>query len=259
MIFKCSVLRPQRILNTLVLLLSMICVSAQAESADKSIESLTERGVLRIGLDIPYGVMEFYDKSGNPAGIDVDIARAISEHLGTDVSFHAMPFADLFEALKSNRVDLLVSAVTITPERQKSMRFSTPYMDVGLSLGVRESNNDIFSVEDLNNKRIGVLRGTTGEKFAREKFEGTSTAIQLFDNNEKRLDALRSGEIDAAIVHFLTTSIAGVKIVGKPLSQSYYGVVARLTDEALMREVNRTVRNLKRSGALDKIKKKYTD
>ncbi len=256
-------LNPEiKISRSMMMLVILFCVgliNTHAVIADDAIQSITARGVLKIGIDIPYGVMEFYDAEGNPSGIDVDIAKAISRKLGVETEFHTMPFDELFEALKSGKVDLLLSAVTITPERQKEMRFSAPYMDVGLSLAVAEGTTDISSKADLKGKRMGVLKGTTGEKFARKAPEIDNQLIHVFANNTERLDALRQGKIDAVIVHFLKEKIPGVKIIGEPLKQSYYGVVGRLTNEELMQEVDSLLREMKRNGRLAEIKREYVN
>ncbi|MCP3867372.1 MAG: amino acid ABC transporter substrate-binding protein [Gammaproteobacteria bacterium] len=246
---------PMVNLVLLLLLLPSLLLAAQ----DNSIETVTNRGTLWVGMDIPYGVMEFYDKAGKPAGIDVDIAREIAGRLGTQVEFHTMPFARLFKALKSGQVDLILSAVTITSERQKNMRFSSPYMDAGLFIAVSEKTTNINSSADLKGKRVGVLKGTTGEKYARDSKDIDSSMIRTFDSNPARLQALARGEVDAVIVHFVTTKIPGVKIIGKPLTQSYYGIVGRLPDKALMEEVEAVVRELKRNGKLAGIKRSYSD
>lgn len=239
-------------------LLLLVLPPPLAATQDLSVEAVKNRGYLRVGVDIPYGVMEFYDSAGKPAGIDVDIARAIANRLGTEVKFYSMPFSKLFNALKSSKVDLLLSAVTITPQRQKTMRFSSPYMDVGLSIAVRDGNADVQSPADLKTRSIGVLKGTTGEEYARKSKDIDPSLIRVFDTNAARMQALAKGEVDVAIVHFTSTKTPGVKIVGQPLTQSYYGVVSRLQDKALMNEVEAVVRHMKHNGKLAEIKMSYT-
>ncbi|MCP4420319.1 MAG: transporter substrate-binding domain-containing protein, partial [Chloroflexi bacterium] len=127
---------------------------------DASLNDVKAKGTLVVGVDIPYGVMEFYDESGNATGIDMDIARGISSQLNVTLEIKTMPFADLFGALKGGEIDVVISAVTITPERQETMLFSAPYLDAGMSIAVKNDNTDINSLKDLDGKRIGVLKGT---------------------------------------------------------------------------------------------------
>ncbi len=225
--------------------------------SDSSLLDVKKKKKLYVGVDIPYGVMEFYDKSGKPSGIDIDIANAISSRINVSVEFKTMPFSKLFGALKEGEVDVVISAVTITPERQEKMLFSVPYLDAGVSIAVRKDNTDIYSVEDLKAKRVGVLKGTIAEKLVAKSKYITSSLVKSYAKNDERLQDLLNGKLDAIVVHFLVKDLPSVKLVGEPLSQSYYGVVAKLNDSTLMDEINKTLRELKRSGKLREIKQKY--
>lgn len=226
-------------------------------SADSSLSDIKDNGKLVVGVDIPYGVMEFYDKSGKAVGIDIDIAREIASRLGVKMELNPMPFSELFKALKSGGVDIIVSAVTITPERQQTMQFSVPYLDAGVSVAVKMDNMEIGSVEDLKNKQVGVLKGTVAEKLVAKSEHIAPSLVRRYKTNEKRIQDLLEGKIDAIVVHFLVKESPTLKLVGEPLSQSYYGIVARLNDNALMDDINRTLRELKRTGKLKAIIKKY--
>lgn len=149
--------------------------------------------------------MEYYNSEGNFTEIDVYIANTIAESIGVSTNFISMPFDELFGALLGGKADIVASAVTITEERQKTMTFSAPYMDTGLSIGVAENNQEIDGIGSLQGKSVGVLTGTTGEAYANESTAIDNDLIQSYKDNEQRLDDLRNGKLDAAIVHFLAT------------------------------------------------------
>ena len=230
-----------------------------AGRADASLAHVRQQGTLVVGVDIPYGIMEFYDDSGNPKGIDMDIARAIAARMGVKMGIKTMPFSKLFGSVKSGEVDVVISAVTITHERQKEMLFSVPYLDAGMSIAVREDNTSIQSKEDLKSKKVGVLKGTVGEKIASESPFIDASLLKRYENNEKRIQDLLDGKLDAIIVHFLVKDLKSIKIVGEPLSHSYYGIVTRLENQSLMDGINKTLRAMKRTGELVEIKRKYID
>ena len=225
---------------------------AQTDLAD-----LQANGEVRIGVDIPYGVMEFYDDNGREAGIDIDMLRTIAEEFDISATFVAMPFDKLFEAIQSRQVDLVASAVTITPERQKTLLFSEPYLDAGMSLAVAAGDSDIQSHADLNGKRVAVLKGTVGEELAGKSGLFANATIVPYQINEVRMQALLSGEVDATIVHFLTTEDQRIRLVGDPLTQSFYGVVTHQDNRRLMDQINRVLRDMKRDGRLQAIKDRY--
>ena len=222
-----------------------------------SLSDVQTKGELVVGVDIPYGVMEYYDSSGAPVGIDMDIADEIAAAIGVSRVIRPMPFANLFAALKNGEVDVVISAVTITPERQTTMLFSAPYLDAGLTIAVRKDNSNIRTVKDLQGRKVGVLKGTTGEDLVNKSGYTSPSLVISYENNDARLAALIDGELDAAIVHFLVKEHPSIKLVGAALTQAFYGVVTRLDANALMDEINMLLRDLKRSEKLNEIKKKY--
>ncbi len=239
-----------------------IAGQARAEEstvADSSLSDIKERGKLVVGVDIPYGVMEFYDASGKPVGIDMDIANEVAARIGVAMAVNTMPFSELFDALESGEVDVVISAVTITPERQETMLFSVPYLNAGMSIAVRKDNVDITSLENLNDKRVGVLKGTIGEELILQSEYIDPSLVTSYEKNDERLQDLSDGTLDAIVVHFLIKDLPSLKLVGEPLSESYYGVVTRLNDTALMNEIDKTLRELKRNGTLNEIKQKYVN
>lgn len=239
-------------------LIASLNFAAGAAAADgRPLQAVKDSGRLIVGVDIPYGVMEFYGEDGRPAGIDIDIAREIASAIGAEFEFRAMPFDNLFDALHSNEVDLVLSAVTITPERQKTLLFSAPYLSASTVLAVAKTNTDIDSVDDIEGGRLGVLKGTLGEKLAMQSELLKGMTIVAYTNNDDRIDDLVSGKIDAAIVHFLVKTDLPIKIIGEPLRQNFYGAVGNLGSKDLMARVDEILRSMKRDGRLTEIKNRY--
>ena len=235
--------------------------STENEAANDidTLQAIEDRGAFLIGSDIPYGVMEFFDEAGNPTGIDIEIARRVAEELGATLDVKNIPFDQLFDALDAGEIDAVVSAVTITQERQEKMLFSVPYMDTGMTIAVAESNSVINSEEDLTGQKVGVLKGTVGEDLMRKSRFVEPEKLTLYEDNEERLSDLRAGKLDAVVVHFASDSVPGLRLLEPPLTQSFYGIVVRLKDEELMSSINTTLRDMKRSGELENIKRSFTD
>ncbi len=245
------------VIATFALLCLALAPISSAHATDMSLENVKKRGALIVGTDIPYGVMEFLDESGKPAGIDIEIAQEVTADLGTKLTVKKFPFAELFGALKKGEVDAVISAVTITEERQKEMLFSVPYMDAGMSIAVVDTTTDIAGEKDLTGKSVGVLAGTVGEKLMIKSTYVEESKLRRYKNNDDRLRDLVDGKIDAAIVHFVSKKPSKIKLLTPPLTQSYYGIVTRLNSQKLMDAINFTLRRIKRSGKLDSIKNKH--
>ena len=248
-------------LISIVLMLVFIagCVEEDKET-DASLSDIKAKGTLLVGIDVPYGVMEFFDDSGNAVGVDIDIAKEIISEIGVELEIKTMPFDDLFAAVKNEEVDVLISAITITPERQEKMLFSIPYFDGGLVVVVGTDNKDISVPEGLKDKKLGVLKGTTGEAFALGYIDPSLVTSHI--TNEGREQALLNGETDAIVIDYIAAidmikEHSSLKIVGEPLNQEFYGVVTKLDNNAFMEEINGILREMKRSGRLKEITEKW--
>ena len=89
---------------------------------------------LRVGMELSYPPFEMVDPRGEPAGVSVRLARSLGDHLGRDVRIENIAFDGLIPALKTGRIDCIISSMTATPERSKSIAFSEPYLKTGLAL-----------------------------------------------------------------------------------------------------------------------------
>ncbi len=258
---------PAKSLSTLVAVTVLLAVvlflgiektpNALVSSEDQSLQRIRSVGVLSVGVDSPYGVMEFYDENGKEAGIDIDIAREFAAQLGVEVRFEAMPFDQLFDAINARRVDIVASAVTITPERQQILRFSEPYLDSGMSRAVSAGNDSIQAHADIEGKKVAVLSGTVGADLAAKSALFGGAEIVSYQSNAERMSDLLAGRVDAAIVHYLSTDDQKIRLVGAPLAQSFYGIVGHLEDNGLMIEINSILRQMKRDGKIRRIRQKY--
>ncbi len=250
-------MRLSRKTKYIVLLVTVQFLLAPITGKAADLTQIRDRGTLIVGMDPPYGVMEFYDADKNLTGIDVDLSRAIAKSLGVSVKFETMPFARLFGAMDSGTVDIIVSAVSITRERQQTILFSAPYLDASLIAIAHEDNDAIVTIDDAKNAKVGVLKGTVGEKFARESPVLGQGAVVSFMNNDDRMKSLMNGSIDVALVHFLTPGAYPIKMLSEPLQRAYYGVATKMGNTALMDHIDRVLRDMKREGTLRIILAKY--
>jgi arginine/lysine/histidine/glutamine transport system substrate-binding/permease protein len=154
--------------------------------------------------------------------------NAIGEAIGVTIEFQGLPFDGIIPALQANTIDAAISAMTITPERAKSITFSSPYFEAGLSIAVREGATDIDSFDDLKNRMIAVQIGSTGAIQA-NSIEGAR--VTEFDSAVLALQELANGKVDAVVNDAPVTLYAikeaglrGIKVVGELLSEEYYGV-----------------------------------
>jgi ABC-type amino acid transport substrate-binding protein len=118
-------------------------------------------GKLHVGIEMAFPPMEFQDELKKPAGADVEIALALGKALGVEVEFVSMAFDGLIEAVKSGQVDVLISAMTITPERAAQIDF-VPYLEMGSGILVVLGNPQrIRRPEDLCGRKVALQEGTS--------------------------------------------------------------------------------------------------
>lgn len=183
----------------------MICLSAcgdkeeaQAEiskSAD-ALESIKERGIIRIGVFSDKPPFGFINDGGQNDGFDVYIAKRIAKDLLDDenkIEFVLTEAASRVEFLRSNKVDIIMANFTNTPERAEVVDFAKPYMKV--SLGVVSPNAEIKNIDDLNGKKLIVNKGTTADTY----FSKNYPDIELikYEQNTEAFLALKDGRGDA--------------------------------------------------------------
>ena len=149
---------------------------------------------LTVGSDIPYPPFEF----GKPPyeGFDVDVVNEIAKGLGSKATFNKTPFDTIFRDLAQGKFDMVASASTITPEREKTVDFSTSYFPADQSLMVKKGS-PIKTVDDVAGKVIGAQLGTTGADYAKNKTKAKT--VRTYDLVDDAFNALEAGQIEAVI------------------------------------------------------------
>ncbi len=133
---------------------------------------------LIVGMDLSYPPFEMRDERGAPTGVSVDLAQALGAQLGRPVEIENIPFAGLIPALKTGKIDLIISSMTATPERAQSIDFSEPYLKTGLCLLVG-AKTSIQSITDADRagQTIVVVKGTTGHLYATQHLKSAHALV----------------------------------------------------------------------------------
>jgi lysine-arginine-ornithine-binding protein len=238
----------------LLLLLSPLPLFAQS-----ALERVRQSGELRVGTDATYPPFETAE-GGQFTGFDIDLANAVAREMGVRAAFTNSGFDGIFPALQNGTFDIVISAVTITPERSATMLFSDPYINAGQLLAVHKDGQGIEKPDDLKGKRIGVQINTTAQ-FDFEKREGVevvkydSVALALTDLRNKRIDAVVG---DAPVLRYMILqSFQDLKTVGSQFTDEKLGIVLARDNDDLRRAVNAALWRIKDSGEYDRIHQKW--
>jgi His/Glu/Gln/Arg/opine family amino acid ABC transporter permease subunit len=244
--------RPVLTLLVLIFLISPL-------HAQTTLDRIRSEGVLRIGTDATFPPLESR-VNDRFEGFDIDLGNAMGKELGVKVEWTNSSFDGIFPALLSKKFDLVMSSVTITPERKAKMGFSRPYYNAGQIIAVRRDGEELRLFKELTGKQVGVQINTTAQ-FALEKQGGVtikkynSIDLALTDLKNSRLDAVVS---DAPVVRYMVRKgFSELKAVGEPLTEEYYGVVMRQDDGDLQKAVNDALTRIAERGEYARLHKKW--
>ncbi|AAL63942.1 ABC transporter substrate-binding protein [Pyrobaculum aerophilum] len=237
--------------------------TTQTPQCRVSVDAIKKRGKLIVGTDATWPPWEWV--MGNQiVGWDVDIAREIANALGVQLELRDMRFAGLLEAVRNGDVDLAISAITWTTEREKVLEFSMPYYLESIVVVTKASRTDINKVEDLYGKTVGVQIGTTHEEWAATNLEKPGKAsVRRYDKvYPYMVEVLRRGDVDAIILDrsiatALVRKFPDLKIAFElPGSAGYISVAMPKCAQDLKLVVNQVIENLIQTGKLDQIMQK---
>lgn len=215
---------------------------------------LVEPGVLKMGTEPSYPPFEMKATTGEVIGFDVEIARLVAEKIGARLEIVQGEFDGLIPSLRTRRVDLVLSGMTITPERAQAVAFSDPYYRVGQVAMIRKSlEGEVTSAALLDDPKykIGVQTTTTGQ-IAVEK-SMPRAEIKLYQSAQECGQALLAGYVDAVVFDdpfvriFASEHPAEVVALLDPFTTEDLGVAVHLENAALLQAVNGCLRDLEGS------------
>lgn len=220
-----------------------------------------KEGVLTIGSDIAYPPFENVEGE-EYVGFDIDMGKEIAKRLGLEEEFVNTAWDGIFQALIVHKFDIVISAVTITPERDEEMDFSNPYFDSDQSIATTEDSG-IKTEADLEGKILGVQIGTTGELEAKKISEEINIAeIKTYDDILLAYEDLKAGRIDAIINDFPTSLYIVKENPGLILADTIstgeqYGIVFAPDTPELLEAVNEVLKEMKDDGTYQQIYDKW--
>jgi polar amino acid transport system substrate-binding protein len=217
---------------------------------------------LRVGMDLSYPPFETIGPDGSPQGISVDLAQALAKHLDRPLVIENIPFTGLIPALRSGKIDMIISSMTATEERAKSVLFSDPYLTTGLAALV-PADSIARSLADLDQtgKTIVVRQGTTGEVFARKQLQHASILV-LEKENACVLEVVQ-GKAAAFIYDQMSVfqnakrNPRSTKALLAPLQSESWAIAMRSEDSTLQAQTNEFLKAYRQEGGLDRLAEKY--
>ncbi|MEY2598691.1 MAG: hypothetical protein RLZZ142_950, partial [Verrucomicrobiota bacterium] len=237
----------------LVGLLTLPPCLAQPPSADPP---------LRVGMELAYPPFEMADPQGAPCGVSVDLARALGDFLHRKVQILNLPFDGLIASLKTRKIDLILSSMTATPEREQAIAFSDPYLQTGLCL-LLHTRSPAQSLRDLDQRGtvLAVKQGTTGHLYATKHLRNAQ--ILVLDRESACVAEVVQGKAAAFLYDQMSVLKHGelnpqtTRALLVPFQKESWAIGLRKEDAALRLQVNAFLEAFRSKGGFRELARKW--
>lgn len=243
------------------------CQSVQKEANTQDTwNKIASKKQVVIGLDDSFVPMGFEKKNGQLTGYDIDLAKAVFKQYGIKVSFQTIDWSMNVTELRNGTIDLLWNGYSITPERQKKVAFSKPYLRNRQVLVVKK-DSDISSFKQMKNYELGMQTGSTAEQWYETKqdvLHAKKTVLydtisnSFLDLNAGRIQGILLDEVyaDYYIAHMAKSSEYKV-IQNDRVPMDLFAVGMHKGDKTLRQKVNQGLAKLQKNGQLRKLNEKW--
>lgn len=227
-------------------------------------EEIRTRGVLRVGINPDSKPFGFKNSQGKYVGYDVDFAKYIAQYLVNNpenIEIKEVTPSNRLLKASTGEVDVVISTVTITPQREQVVSFSIPYDVAGQAVLVK-SNSSITAMSDLNGENVGVVFGTTAEKNMRNLVPNAN--LLGFKTYQDAYLALKSGKINAitsddTILKRFAIDDKSVRLLPKRYSKEPYGIAFKKGDSTIKLKENLdfAINDMQRKNVILRLKNKW--
>ncbi len=253
-------------ISLLGLLAATLVVSGIVSASESPVlDRVVDFKVLRVGMSGNQAPMNIKSRSGQIIGYEVDLARALAGAMGARLEIVTMPFGDLLAALNNEKVDMVMSGMSITADRSRSFTFIGPYMMSGKSiltnssLLARATQSQDFNRPEL---RLAALENSTSQIFI--ETAAPKATLVLVKDYDAAVDMVIAGEIDAlvadmpqCVLSVLRYPNAGLATLQSPLSIEPIGIAVGNNDRQFAQLLDNYLDAFGKMGMLAKLRKKW--
>ena len=232
-------------------------IKTNANLNNSSIENIKKQGYITVATNAEFPPFEYLE-NGKETGIDIEISSKIAKKLGVELKIKNSPFNSLILMLQNNMCDFVASGLSYDEERAKNVDFSDSYLSGFQKIIVLKDSN-IKNQNDLNNKRVGVQIGTTGDTYCSKRPE--INTVRLAKPTDAIL-ALLNKQIDAIVMDEFSANVLidnndKLKKLDENLTKEDYNIAVYKGNTELLNVINETISEMKSSGEMDSILHKY--
>jgi polar amino acid transport system substrate-binding protein len=221
---------------------------------------------LKCGTDLEGGIPYLFGSKDDPIGFEVELMNALARELGRPIERQHAEFSSLIPTLARGDVDLAINGLEITPENLRQARFTRPYYIYRLQLIARIDDNRFTTLDDCKEKKltVGALTGSAAARLLEK--QGVKAAP--LENQEDIFKELVNKQTDAILfdvpialyyvvpdnqIKHRKKDFPGLKLVGEPFAEGYYGIAVKKDNEPLAKELDGALARVIQSGEMKRI------
>ena len=226
---------------------------------------------VRIGVEGAYPPFSYVQPDGELAGFDIDIAKALVEAMGAEVTLVAQDWDGMIPALMAKKYDGIIASMSITEERLKKVNFSKRYYRTPVKFVTKKGAIPVFSIDAIKGKSVGVQRATVSDKYLSDVY-GKDVEIKRYGTQDEAYLDLIAGRVDLLLADSVVLLDGFLKkeegkdyeFVGPDFNDPKWfgagiGVALRKQDKDLEELFNKAIDTIRANGVYKSIQDKYFD
>jgi arginine/ornithine transport system substrate-binding protein len=226
---------------------------------------------VRIGVEGAYPPFSYVTPGGELAGFDIDIAKALGEAMGAEVTLVSQDWDGIIPALLAKKYDAIIASMSITEERKKKVAFTNKYYQTPAKFVSKKGDIDEFSNEAIKGKRVGVQRATIHDRYLTDNY-GKDVEIKRYGTQDEAYLDLTAGRLDMLLADSVALSDGFLKkpegadyqFIGPDLADPKWfgdgaGIAIRKEDKELVEKFNMAIDKIRSDGTYKTIQDKYFD
>ena len=222
---------------------------------------------VRFGVDASYAPFESKAPDGKLVGFDIDLGNEICKRMNAKCVWVEQDFDGMIPGLKAKKFDGVLSSMTITPQREEQIAFSSKLFNTPTRLVAKKGANLQPTADSLKGKSVGVEQGTIQETYAKENWAPKGVNVVPYQNQDQvyadlisgRLDAALQDEVQADLGFLKTPRGTGFQFAGKEIPTGAAAIGLRKEDTDLKTKIDKAIADMIKDGTYKKIEAKYFD
>ena len=254
----------KKILAALLIMLGLNLSADDIGLWQKStLNTILQRGELRVGLEAGYMPFEMKDKQGQIIGFDVDMMKAMAKAMGVKLKLVPTAWDGIIAGLLTGKYDIIASGMTVTQKRNLKVNFATPYISIGQTIlaNKKYAGKTWEDIDKVGNTVVTKL-GVTGEIATRKMFKHAK--IRTFDTEADAIQEVMNGKADAFVydkpynaIFYAAKGKGKLAFLDKPLTYEPLGWAVRKGDPDFLNWLDNFLNQAKHDGLYNRIYDKW--